>query len=49
MNVVLFGAMAKVLGLDAINWEKIISDVVPAKLRDLNLQAYRAGRDAVQI
>jgi len=49
MNVVLFGAMAKVLGLVAIDWEKIISDVVPAKLRDLNLQAYRAGRDAVQI
>jgi Pyruvate:ferredoxin oxidoreductase and related 2-oxoacid:ferredoxin oxidoreductases, gamma subunit len=49
MNVVLFGAMAKVLGLEKIDWERIISAVVPAKLLDLNLRAYRAGREAVQL
>ena len=47
MNVVLFGAMTKVLGMDDVNWEEIIRQTVPAKFVDLNLRAYRAGRDAV--
>ena len=46
MNIVLFGAMTKALGLDDINWEEIIAETVPEKFRELNLQAYRAGRDA---
>lgn len=48
MNVVLFGAMTAVLGMDDIDWEKVIRETVPAKFIDLNLQAYRAGRDAVK-
>ena len=47
MNVVLFGAMTKVLGLDDIDWEQIIRDTVPAKFVELNLRAYEAGRAAV--
>ena len=47
MNVVLFGAMTKVLGLDDIDWEQIIRETVPAKFVELNLQAYEAGRAAV--
>ena len=46
MNIVLFGAMTKALGMDDINWEEIIAETVPEKFRELNLQAYRAGRDA---
>lgn len=48
MNVVLFGAMAKALKLDHIDWEAVITRVVPEKFLPLNLSAYRAGRDAVQ-
>ena len=48
MNVVLFGAMTKVLGMDDIDWEKIIRETVPPSFLDLNLRAYQAGRDAVQ-
>lgn len=48
MNIVLFGSMVKALGMDDIDWEAVISDTVPAKFRDLNLSAYRAGRDAVK-
>ena len=48
MNVVLFGAMAKALGLDHIDWEAVISKVVPQKFLELNLAAYRAGRAAVK-
>ena len=47
-NVVLFGAMTKVLGLEDIDWEAVIRDTVPAKFVDLNLRAYHAGRDAVR-
>ena len=48
MNIVLFGAMTKALGMDDINWEEIIAETVPEKFRELNLQAYRAGRDATK-
>ena len=47
MNVVLFGAMTKVIGLDDIDWETVIRDTVPPKFIDLNLRAYEAGREAV--
>ena len=47
MNVVLFGAMTKVIGLDDIDWEDVIRETVPPKFIDLNLRAYEAGREAV--
>ena len=46
MNVVLFGAMTRALGLDEIDWEAVIRRVVPAASLELNLRAYRAGREA---
>ena len=45
-NIVLFGAMTKALGMDDIDWEEVIAETVPEKFRELNLQAYRAGRNA---
>ena len=48
MNVVLFGAMTSALGMDQIDWEAVIRDTVPAKLLDLNLAAFRMGRQAVR-
>ena len=47
MNVVLFGAMTRVLGLDDIDWEAVIRETVPAKFVELNLRAYEAGRAAI--
>ena len=49
MNIVLFGSMAKALGMDDIDWEAVIAETVPPKFRELNLRAYRAGHDAVQL
>ena len=46
MNVVLFGAMTKALNMDDIDWESVIRDTVPQKMLELNLAAYRAGREA---
>lgn len=48
MNVVLFGALVKALGLDNIDWEKVIEETVPEKFIQLNVAAYRAGREAIQ-
>ena len=47
MNMVLFGAMTKALGLNDIDWEQVIRETVPAKFINLNLRAYTAGREAV--
>ena len=46
-NIVLFGSMVKALNMTDIDWDAVISDVVPAKFRELNLKAYHAGFDAV--
>ena len=48
MNVVLFGAMCDSLGCPEIDWEQVVADTVPAKVRDLNIKAFRAGRAAAQ-
>ena len=47
MNVVLFGAMSKYLGMDDIDWVKVIRETVPAKFVEMNLAAYEAGKNAV--
>ena len=48
MNLVLFGAMAHALELEAVDWEEVIRETVPPKFLELNLRAFRAGRDAVR-
>ena len=47
MNIVLFGALTKVLELPDIDWEEVIRSTVPAKFVELNLTAYRAGKEAI--
>lgn len=48
MNVVLFGAMCDSLGCPEIDWEQIVAETVPEKVRELNLKAFRAGREAAK-
>jgi indolepyruvate ferredoxin oxidoreductase beta subunit len=48
MNVVLFGAMTKALGLDEIDWEESVRACVPEKFLELNLKAFNAGREAAK-
>lgn len=48
MNVVLLGAMTRALEMEDIDWEAVIRDTVPPRSLELNLAAYRAGREAVQ-
>ena len=48
MNVVLFGAACDRLEVPDVDWEKVVADTVPAKVRDLNIEAFRRGRQAVR-
>jgi indolepyruvate ferredoxin oxidoreductase beta subunit len=47
MNVVLLGALLKVLNLAEIDWEGILKRVAKPQFFDINLQALRAGMAAV--
>ena len=48
MNVVLFGAMCDSLGVDGIDWEEVVAATVPQKAVDINIKAFRAGREAAK-
>lgn len=42
-NIVLLGALVKSLGLEGPDWEGLVASYVPAKAKELNLAAFRAG------
>lgn len=44
MNIILFGALAKYLDLENIDWEHVIATTVKPKFVDLNIEAYRLGQ-----
>lgn len=48
MNVVLFGAMCDALDTPEVDWEAVVAATVPQKVRELNIQAFRAGRSAAR-
>ena len=43
MNVILLGTLIKAMGLENINWNKIIKDNVKPKFVELNLKAIEVG------
>ncbi len=49
MNIVLLGALAKVLDLDGVNWDEIIENNVKASFVDINKKAFRYGHDNINI
>jgi indolepyruvate ferredoxin oxidoreductase, beta subunit len=46
-NVVLLGALSKLLGLTPEAWDEVLAGRVPAKYLELNRKAFSAGREAV--
>lgn len=49
MNVVLFGAMVGAFpDLQTIDWEQVVADTVPEKFCEVNVQAFRAGRQMIE-
>lgn len=47
-NVILLGALVKLMGLDDIDWEDIIRKNVKEKFVELNLKAFQVGANAVK-
>ncbi|MEA5094619.1 indolepyruvate oxidoreductase subunit beta [Sedimentibacter saalensis] len=47
MNVVLLGALVKMMNLTDIDWEKAVRASVKEKFADLNVKAFNAGMEAV--
>ena len=45
-NVVLLGALVKAMGLEELDWDSVLKELVPAKLLDLNIAAFKAGFEA---
>ena len=43
MNVILLGTLIKAMGLQSIDWNKIIKDNIKPKFVDLNLKAIQVG------
>lgn len=44
-NIVLLGALVKVLNIPLIDWEKLIETNVPPKAKEMNINAFRAGSE----
>lgn len=42
-NICLLGALARLLELDNVDWETLITRFVPAKLAEMNINAFRRG------
>ena len=42
-NIILLGALIKVMKLDIIDWPGLVAKYVPEKVRELNLRALEAG------
>lgn len=47
-NIVLVGALSRYLEFPLELWESVIHELVPEKFIDVNLHAFRAGRDAAE-
>ena len=47
MNIILLGATVKLMGLDNIDWDRIISENVKKSFVDINLKAFNIGINMV--
>ncbi|MBI9106653.1 MAG: indolepyruvate oxidoreductase subunit beta [Spirochaetales bacterium] len=47
MNIVLLGALIEVIGINSIDWEGLIEKHVKYDFVDINIKAFKAGRNQV--
>ncbi len=47
-NTVLLGALSRVLAFPVEDWEKIIKEFVPPRTIDINIEAFRLGREWIE-
>ncbi len=48
MNVILLGATVKSMGLEHIDWEKIIKENIKQQFIDINIKALKQGMDLIK-
>jgi indolepyruvate ferredoxin oxidoreductase beta subunit len=48
LNVVLLGALSAMLPIEPEIWESVLEERVPVKYKELNLQAFRNGREWIK-
>lgn len=48
LNVVLLGALSRLLPTDTTVWEDVLKERVPARYLELNLKAFQSGREWIQ-
>jgi indolepyruvate ferredoxin oxidoreductase beta subunit len=46
LNMVMAGALSRLLDIGESTWKQAIADLVPARYRDVNLQAFESGQAA---
>ena len=47
MNVILLGAIVKLMNLEEINWENIIRKNVKENFKDINIIAFKEGMNLI--
>lgn len=45
MNIILLGSLVKMMNLEDIDWEKIIRENVKEKFIDINIKAFKLGKE----
>ncbi len=48
-NVVLVGAASKFIPVEDSVWEKVLSKVIPPKILEVNIKAFNAGKNCIQV
>lgn len=43
-NIVLLGALVKGIRLEGIDWEAVLRELIPSRMYDLNVEAFKAGQ-----
>jgi len=46
LNIAMIGILSKYLNISSKIWRKVIKETVPSKFRQLNLEAFKIGREA---
>lgn len=45
LNIVLLGALVRAMNIPDIDWESVMKELIPQKLQDLNIAAFKAGME----
>ncbi|MTI68198.1 MAG: indolepyruvate oxidoreductase subunit beta [Firmicutes bacterium] len=47
-NIMMLGSLVKALGIDEVDWEEVIKELVKEKFVDINIKAFNKGKELVK-